>query len=467
MTAQTFSLRCTFALNVSILFAGCTVGPNYQEPELNTPGYWTGASHGGQLDKNALNQWWKIFDDRKLTDLVNRAVDSNLSLKIASSRLWEARAQRITAGSARFPTLNATSDALRTDFSENSRTPYSTGTVYSGGFDSAWELDLFGGIRRQVESADANFEASIAEYGDVRVTLLSEVALNYVELRAYQERLTVAERNRDAQAKMLELVEANVDAGEVSPLDREQARSNLESTRSQIPTLETALARARHRLAILLGKSPTSLDKELSERRPIPVAPGNIAIGIPAEVLRRLPNVQKAERELAAQTARVGVAVADLYPKLSLIGTVGLESLSTGDFLKSSSRVFNVGPTVQWKIFSAGRVRQNIVIQSAKQEQALIAYEGAILTALRDVEDALVAYGNEMVRRDSLLTAEDATKRTVEIAKDQYRAGETSFFTVLDAERSLLSKQDQLTQSNAQVSSNVIMLYKALGGGWH
>jgi outer membrane protein TolC len=184
-------------------------------------------------------------------------------------------------------------------------------------------------------------------------------------------------------------------------------------------------------------------------------------------VLRRRPDVKRAERELAAQSARVGIATAELYPKLKLIGTVGLESLAANDFLTSSSRVFNVGPSVQWNIFSAGRVRQNIAIQSQKQEQALVAYEAAILTALREVEDALVSYGKEMVRRDSLIKAEAATTRLLGIARDQYRAGETSFLTVLDAERSLLRAQDRLTQSNAQVTTNVIMLYKALGGGWN
>jgi NodT family efflux transporter outer membrane factor (OMF) lipoprotein len=454
-------------LSVTFIVSGCIVGPNYSKPDTKIPAYWTGKSSRGSLDSRALNSWWKALDDRKLTSLINRAVDGNLSLRAASSRLLEARARRGVAGSARFPTINASGNMTRSEFSGNARTPFPTDTVYSGGFDAGWELDLFGGIQRQVEAADANIGARIADYGDVRVTLLAEVALNYVEVRAYQGRLDVAEANRDAQVKTLELVQANVTAGEVSRLDLEQARANLESTRSQIPTLQIGVSRARHRLAVLLGEPPTSLDRELAKSRPIPVAPSNIAVGIPAEVLRRRPDVKRAERELAAQSARVGIATAELYPKLKLIGTVGLESLAANDFLTSSSRVFNVGPSVQWNIFSTGRVRQNIAIQSQKQEQALVAYEAAILTALREVEDALVSYGKEMVRRDSLIKAEAATTRLVGIARDQYRAGETSFLTVLDAERSLLRAQDRLTQSNAQVTTNVIMLYKALGGGWN
>ncbi|MFT5904455.1 MAG: multidrug efflux system outer membrane protein [Cryomorphaceae bacterium] len=464
---KTVPKAAALILAVTFIVSGCIVGPNHSKPDTKIPAYWTGKSSRGSLDSRALNSWWMALDDRKLTSLINRAVDGNLSLRAASSRLLEARARRGVAGSARFPTINATGNMTRSEFSRNARTPFPKGTVYSGGFDAGWELDLFGGIQRQVEAADANIGARIADYGDVRVTLLAEVALNYVEVRAYQGRLDVAEANRDAQVKTLELVQANVRAGEVSRLDLEQARANLESTRSQIPTLQIGASRARHRLAVLLGEPPASLDRELSKSRPIPVAPSNIAVGIPAEVLRRRPDVKRAERELAAQCARVGIATAELYPKLKLIGTVGLESLAANDFLTSSSRVFNVGPSVQWNIFSAGRVRQNIAIQSQKQEQALVAYEAAILAALREVEDALVSYGKEMFRRDSLIKAESATTRLVGIGRDQYRAGETSFLTVLDAERSLLRAQDLLTQSNAQVTTNVIMLYKALGGGWN
>ena len=457
-------------LVISALLGGCIVGKDYKNPEIQTPNSWsefgTSGLKKGQLDKKALNSWWKAFGDRKLNDLVNRAVAGNLSLKAAASRLMEARSQRVVAGSAQFPTINASSDLTRTGFSKTSRTPFSTGTVYSGGFDASWELDLFGGIRRQVEAANANVEAQMQSYGDVRVTLLAEVALNYTEIRAYQERLTVAEANRDAQSKTLDLVAANVEGGEVSPLDLTQARSNLETTRSQIPVIQIALSRAQNRLAVLLGQAPGSLTNELRKRRKIPIASANIAVGIPAEVLRRRPDVRRAERELAAQTAKVGVAEAELYPKLTLIGTVGLESLNSGDFLKSASRVFNVGPSATWHIFSAGRVRQNIAIQNARQEQALIAYESAVLNALKDVEDALVSYGQEMVRRDSLNKAETSTKESVRIALDLYQAGETDFLTVLDTQRSLFQIQDQLTQSNAQITTNIIMLYKALGGGW-
>jgi multidrug efflux system outer membrane protein len=478
MSARIFLFRGASALMLSILIAGCMVGPDYREPDLNAPDSWNGigasGTNAGPLDETALSGWWETFGDSELTSLTNRAIAGNLTLRAAASRLLEARAQRGVAESELFPTINATADATLLGFSKNANTSYSTGNIYSGGFDAGWELDLFGGIRRSVEATDANVAAKMEKYGDVRVTLLAEVALNYTEVRAYQARLTVAEANLEAQATTLELVEANVRGGEASRLDLYQARSNLDNTRSQIPVLQTGISLAQHRLAVLLGEAPGSMENELHERRPIPIASGNIAVGIPADVLRRRPDVRRAERELAAQTAKVGVAVADLYPKLTLTGTIGLESLNFGDllgssssgFLNGTSSVFYGGPAIQWNIFSAGRVRQNIAIENARQEQALIAYEATILNALRDVEDALISYGKEMLRRDSLLESEISTKQSVEVAQGLYKAGETSFLTVLDTQRSLFQIQDQLTLSNAQVTTNIIMLYKALGGGW-
>jgi NodT family efflux transporter outer membrane factor (OMF) lipoprotein len=450
----------------SMMLSGCVVGPNYEQPDVILPQQWSGGSDSTKLDAKALRAWWKTFGDRKLNSLISNALELNPDLRAAAARLWEARSRRVIAGSARFPTLDAKGSVIRNEFSQTGRMPFETSTVYAGGFDAAWELDLFGGLRRQVEAADAKLDASIADFYHIQVTLLGELALNYVEVRTFQARLDVAEANRDAQAKTLELVESNVRAGEVSQLDREQARGNLEATKAQIPQLEAALAKARHRLAVLLGWLPTDLDVILRKRQAVPVAPNDIAIGIPADALRRRPDVLRAERQLAAETARVGVAVADLYPKLTLIGTVGLESLKSGDFLTSASRVFDVGPSVRWNLFSAGRVRQGIEIQCARQEQALIAYQKAILRGLQDVENALAAYGSEMIRRDALIRSEQAARRSVEIAQDQYEAGETSFLTVLDAQRSRLRAQDQLALSHSHVTSNIIMLYKALGGGW-
>ncbi len=453
-----------------VLLQGCaTVGPDYVPPTASAPTQWSTEMPGGLAGKPAdvktLGQWWTTLNDPTLMRLVDRALEGSLDLRQASARVREARARRGISAAERFPTLDASSAIAKTKSGKITGTGQEN-ELYTAGFDASWEIDIFGGVRRSVEAAKADLQASVENLRDVLVTLLAEVALNYVEVRSLQTRLSVAEANRDAQAKTLQLVQLNVAAGEVSRLDLEQARSNLETTQSQIPTLETQLAQAKNRLAVLLGQTPGALNAELGERQRVPVPPPEVALGVPADVLRRRPDVRRAERELAAQTARVGIATADLYPKFTLLGSIGIEALSFPSLFSGASALYTLGPHMRWHLFDAGRIRQNIEVQNARQEQALIAYEAAVLNALKDVEDALIAYGKEMIRRQSLLEAEQATRRTVEIAHNRYLAGESDFLTVLDAQRSLLTIQDQLAVSNAQVTTNVVSLYKALGGGW-
>ena len=446
-----------------VLLLGCTAGRDYQEPETHVPESW-GNGTRVKLNESELRTWWRNLNDRNLTELVNQAVRKSPQLRLAAASLKEARALRGVTESGRFPTLRGSGSVDRGRRGLMGRP--ATNTLYSGAFDAAWEVDLFGKVRRQVESAEAQVQATEEDYYDVLVTLTAEVALNYVEVRAFQKRLKVATENRAAQQRTVDLVRGSFEEGEVSRLDLEQAQANLETTESQIPLLESGLSQARHRLAVIVGYAPRSLDAALGKAGEIPVGPRSIAVGVPAEVMRRRADIRRAERLLAAQWARVGVAKAELYPSLQLLGTVGLESIGTGTFLKSSSGVFGVGPSVRWNVFNGGKVREMIKAETARQEQALISYEAEILNALRDVEDAIVAYGKEMVRRDSLMRAEQTTRTTVELAQSQYREGESSFITVLDAQRSLFKVQDQLVQSEAQVATNIIRLYKALGGGW-
>ncbi len=469
-------LGLLLGVTTSVLLVGCTtVGKDYVAPEPQAPVQWntpTGASLStGTLDPAMLSHWWTTLQDPVLTGLIERAAAGNLNLRDAQARIRQARAQRGISESARFPTLGTSASATRARVSENSYyagTGYAgeTLTIYEAGFDAAWEADLFGRVQRQVEAAQAGLEASAENYRDVLVTMLAEVGLNYLEVRTLQARLTVAEANRDAQVKTVSLVRASVDAGEVPRLDLEQAQTQLDVTRSTIPNLEISLAQARNRLAVLLGQPPGTVDAELAERRSIPLAPPQVAIGVPADVLRRRPDVRRAERLLAAASAKTGVAEADLYPRLTLAGSVGLESIGAGDFLTASSRVFGIVPSLQWNLFDAGRIRNNIGSVGAQQEQALIAYEAAVLGALQEVENSITAYGQEMLRRQLLVDGEQSARRALVIAEDQYRAGETDFLKVLDAQRSLLNLQDQLAASNGKVSTNVIRLFKALGGGW-
>jgi multidrug efflux system outer membrane protein len=308
-------------------------------------------------------------------------------------------------------------------------------------------------------------QATQEELRNVLVSLLAEVALNYIDVRTYQVEIAVAEANLEAQSETYQLTQWRYEAGLSDGLAVEQARYSLENTRSLIPTLRIGLEDAMNRIAVLLGEQPGKVHPELEKREPIPVTPLNVAVGVPADLLRRRPDVRQAERQLAAQTARIGVATADLYPKFTLSGSIGLEALSLSN-LSSGTLTFSGGPRVTWAIFKGGAIRQNIEVQSALQEQALIQYEATLLGALEEVENALVAYAEVQQRRQSLTEATDAAQKALELARYKYEAGLTDFNNVLDAQRSLLSFQEQLAQNEGNVTSNLVRLYKALGGGW-
>ncbi|MGV8058106.1 MAG: efflux transporter outer membrane subunit [Smithellaceae bacterium] len=469
--------RITYIQSTSLLIlllitiiSGCvSVGPDYVRPNTTVYQDWNtplkSDSNNKGKDTQTLVAWWSTFGDQKLSSLIERATKGNLDLKKARARIREARASRGVAKAGFFPTLDATGSASRSKGSEDSGGG-TTSDLYAVGFDAAWELDIFGGIRRSVEAAQANLEASEEDQRDVLVSLAAEVAINYIDVRTYQTRLAVAKSNLKTQEETYQLTVWRNQAGLSDELAVQQARLNLESTRSKIPTLRTGLEEAMNRIAVLLGEQPGKVHGELINQEPIPVAPENVVVGVPADIMRRRPDVRKAERNLASQTAKVGVATADLYPKFKISGTIGLEALSGSNLFLSGSRTYGFGPSITIPIFAGGSIRQNIEIQSAVQEQYLIAYENAVLNALEEVENALASFVEEQSRRQSLIDATTAAKQTAELAKIKYQAGLTDFSNVLDAERSLLSIEDELAQSKGTVISNLIRLYKALGGGW-
>ncbi|MFO8165063.1 MAG: efflux transporter outer membrane subunit [Desulfatiglandales bacterium] len=454
----------------ALFVAGCaTVGPDYMPPETTVSKDWHTPLNPGltakETDPQELATWWNTLNDPELSSLIERAVKGNLDIKEASARIREARARRGLARADLFPTLGATGSATW------SRTRGDTGTVetrdfYAAGFDAGWELDLFGGTRRSVEAAEADLQAVHENLHDVLVSLTAEVALNYVEIRTYQKRLAVTKGNLDIQQETYSLIQSRYQAGLDDELALQQARSTLESTRSQIPTLRTSLEEAMNRIAVLLGEQPGAFHDHLKNDMPVPAVPLKAAVGVPADTLRRRPDVRKAERELAAQTARIGVATADLYPKFRLNGSIGIEALSLGNLIEAGSRTLSFGPRITWPIFNAGSIQANIEIQSVLQEQTMIQYESTVLNALEEVENALVAYGEEHIRRMSLEEAADAAKQALELAQYKYQTGMIDFITVLDAQRSLLTYEDKLVQSTGSITSNLVRLYKALGGGW-
>jgi outer membrane protein, multidrug efflux system len=449
---------------------GCAmVGPDYTRPTTTLPTEWSTPLRGGVMtgieDRRTLATWWKTLDDATLSSLMDRAVQGNLDLKKARSRVREARALQGVTRAGLFPTVDA-SGSLSSIGGGKDANLGNTTDLYRTGLDASWELDVFGGVRRSVEAAGADVGASEEDLRDVLVSLLSEVALNYVEARTFQARLAVAEANLTTQDETYQLTRWRNEAGLSDELAVQQARYNLENTRSQLPTFKAGLEEAMNRLAVLLGKQPGALRKEMETARPIPVTPPEVAIGIPADILRQRPDVRRAERQLAAETARIGVARVNLYPKFTLNGSIGLESLSPSRLFSSVSKVFSYVPRITWPVFDAGAIRSKIEVQSAIQEQSLIRYEAAVLTALEDVENALVAYAEEQQREASLAETSRAAQLAAQLAEHKYGAGLTDFTSVLDAQRALRAFQDQLAQSDGAVTSNLVRLYKALGGGW-
>ncbi|HBG74800.1 MAG TPA: hypothetical protein DDW79_04990 [Anaerolineae bacterium] len=454
-----------------LLIVGCAVGPNYRPPKVSVPESW------GESQKNAafnhadpIVQWWKTFNDPVLDSLITHAVESNLDLRVAEARIREARFQSGVVSSELWPSVETSASYSRSRRSQGiSIIPPKARlkrNLYQAGFDASWEIDLFGGKRRAIEAARADIDAAVENRRDVLVTLLAEVARNYIEVRGLQRRLEIVRNNVRVQQETIDITRARFEAGLSSELDAVQAEALLATTQSQIPTLESSTKQTIHRIGILLGQKPDALQAELTKGAPIPSAPAMVPVGLPSGLLRRRPDVRRAEWELAAATARIGVATADFFPKFSLTGDLGLQTEDLNVFSLTNSRYWSFGPTIRWPIFQAGRIRANVKVQNARQEQLLVNYEKAVLTALEDVENALVTFAGEQVRHKNLTAAVNANRRAVELAGELFTRGLANFLSVLDAERSLYESEDNLAQSEHTVSLNLVSLYKALGGGW-
>jgi outer membrane protein, multidrug efflux system len=463
-------IKIVSLLTTVFLITGCvSVGPDYVRPGIKTSAVWhtplKGGLVSGETDDKTLSMWWTTLNDPVLNGLVSRALANNLDLKKARVSIREARAKRGVATADLFPSIDTTGSATRSRTSGNTGSVNTT-TLYKAGFDATWELDIFGGTRRSIEAAEADLETTQEDMRDVLVSLLGEVALNYIDVRTYQARLSAAEANLNAQRETLQITIWRNQAGLVDEFDIEQARYSLESTRSGIPAIRIGLEEAMNRIAVLLGEQPGTIHKELEKPGPIPDIPTNVMVGIPADTIRCRPDIRKAERELAAQTARVGEATADLYPKFTLSGTLVFEALSSQKLFSTNNETRNGSAAVMWPIFHGGSIRRNIEIQSALQEKAAINYDATLLSAFEEAENILVAYAEEQNKRDALRGAEGAARNALELARYKYESGMIDFASVLEAQRSLLSFQTQVAESSGAVVSNLVKLYKTLGGGW-
>jgi outer membrane protein, multidrug efflux system len=455
----------------SLAGSGCTVGPDYRPPESASPAAWIGPTPPMSITgprQTDLAQWWISFGDPTLTSLVDRAVASNLSVQQAEARIRQARAARGGVAAGFWPTADAiaTGTRRRSVGSSSRGTLGTTQNLFVAGLDAAWELDLFGGTRRSVEAADADMQATVEDYRDLLVSLAAEVALNYIDLRGLQQQVLITQENLKAQEHSAELTRMRFRAGLVGALDVANAEAQAAITAAQIPVLETAAQQTIYNLSVLLALEPSALLTKLSSAASIPASLPEVPMLLPSELLRRRPDVRRAEAQIHAATARIGVATADLFPKLNLAGSSGFQGNKTNDWLKWKNRIWSFGPSLDWKIFDAGRIRSNIEEQQALQDQAVLSYKGTVLGAFQDVENALIAYDKEQQRRKALADAVTANRKAVDLALRLYTQGQTDFINVLDAERSLYTSEDSLVQSTRTLSVDLVALYKALGGGW-
>jgi NodT family efflux transporter outer membrane factor (OMF) lipoprotein len=463
-------------LALTLLAGGCTVGKDYTPPKLDTPaafaqldGASTLATTSDLPDEIKLAQWWEQLNDPTLTGLVQRGLGSNLDLRVAAERVREARALRGIAESGKFPTVNTSGTAQRQRGSENIGGPGTSdeSNFFDAGLDASWEIDVFGGIRRSVEASRADLQSVMEQERSVRVTLAAEIARNYVELRALQERQRVIDRSVQAQRDTVKLTQERLDAGIAPKLDVAQAQAQLATRLSQLPLVLAGQRAAVHRLSVLVGAAPGALMSELLETQSsIPRAQMSLAAGLPSDLLRRRPDVRAAERRIAAAVARVGVAEADLFPKFSLTGSFGLQSDNTGDFPDLDSRRWAIGPSVRWNLFDGERLRRAKDAAASREQQSLLEYQQVVLLAIEEAENAMVNLKFAQQRNAALRDAVAANQESVDLADALYRGQLSTFLNVLEGRRQLFDAEDALVLSDAEVAQAVIALYKSLGGGW-
>jgi NodT family efflux transporter outer membrane factor (OMF) lipoprotein len=478
---------------------GCTVGPDFRRPDWVSPASWFSGPKEAVVRPPSIPvvepidaDWWTLFHDPVLTGLERRVAAENLDVRVASVRIAESRAQLGVARSALFPTLGANASYVRQQASQNGifavipsaagatgasgASGNSAGAVqgngvqpfdlWQGGFDASWEVDLWGGVRRSVESATASSEAAVEAKRSVLLSSLAEVARDYIQLRGVQTELQIARDNVRTARQSLELTQQRAEGGVTTDLDVANASAQMRTTLAQIPPLQQQEAQMINALSLLLGQPPNALRADLGTRAPVPPVPPRVPVGLPSELARRRPDVRQAEAQLHAATADIGVAQANFYPSLNLTGSVGLQSLQLKNAFNLNSKQYAIGPGLTIPIFEGGQLRSTLELRKADQQEAAVNFQKTVLQAWHDVDNALTAYEAEQTRRDQLSHAVTDNQHALVLAQSRYQQGVSDFLTVLDAERSLLSAQLQFADSTTTVSSNLVALYKALGGGW-
>ncbi len=491
-------LKCLML--VSLALGACTVGPDFVRPRPQVPDHWSQTALGaapphteGSAAAVLSNvregpegpvDWWHRFEDPTLDSLISRAVDANLDLRAAVLRIEEARAQRAVAASAWLPTLALDASYTRQRFSETTPTGSLFSTVgnvhFPGGASisipnpynqyqlsgsASWEIDLFGRVRRSVEAADANIQVSIEDHRAVGVAMLADVAQSYMQLRGAQARLRVAQENLGVIEELLDLTRQRLAAGLTTHIDVSNARAQAEVTRAQIPAFELEITQDVNQLSRLLGREPEALRAELERAAPVPGVPSEVDIGVPAELARRRPDIREAEAKLHAATAQVGVAVADLFPRLTLSASGGMQSESAHQLFDWASRFGSLGPSIDLPVFDMGRWR-TMHLQDVRLQEAALDYRRTVLNALQETENAIAAYAADQERRSSLAGAVVQNRDALALSRDRYQSGVATFLDVLDVERNLQQNELGLAQSDSAVSADLVLIYRTLGGGW-
>jgi len=449
-------------------------GPNVRGQTEESTKTWAATSIRGVSTERPAAEWWNSFHDEELTRLIHRAVANNLDLRLAAVRVDEARAARGVAKSAFYPSVGVTTSAERLrervaafNLGVNAPTFHPVElNNFQVGFDSAWEIDVFGRIRNEVKAASANVRSVEEDRRDVLVVLLGEVARSYADLRGFQLRLDIAEKNIRTQEDTVHLTQTRAAAGLATQLDVSRAVAELETTNAVVPSLRSAIAASIHRISVLLGQEPAALENELETSTPVPVVPPEVPVGLPSDLLKRRPDVRRADDEIAGAAAKLKAAMADYFPRFTLLGSAGRQATQLHDLSLSLGNFFAVGPAISLPIFTGGRIRSNVAVQNARWRQTQILYQSTVLNSLEETENALVNYSQEQERRDRLQAAVSQNQKALELSQELYTSGLGDFLAVLDAERQLYGNEDLLAQSQTAVTTNLIALYKALGGGW-
>jgi NodT family efflux transporter outer membrane factor (OMF) lipoprotein len=473
------SILCLFILAFPV--TGCMIGPDFVKPDAPIEDVWT-QEQDPRIKTEAADfrEWWTVFNDPVLNNLIEMAYGQNLDLQIAGLRILEARAQLGVAIGSQFPqTQELNSSAKMTQLGQNNPNQEAADKFYYDyqvGFDAAWELDFWGRFRRGVESANASLYSSYTSYDDILVSLIAEVARTYTQVRIFEQRIVYARKNVKIQEKALEIATARYEEGEDSELDAAQAKALLKSTQANIPQFQAGERQAKNALAILLGLPPVEIQGILGPPKDIPSAPLEVSVGIPADLLRRRPDIRRAEFDAAAQSARIGIAKADLLPRVSLTGTFGFRTSVQGgarsnnatfaDLFSANSITYGLGPEVQWPILNYGRIINDVRTEDARFQQLVVDYKNIVLQALQEVEDGMVGFLRAQEQRELLAESVKSYQRSVELALLRYTEGLSNYQRVIDPQRSLTEQQDLLAQAKGAVATNLIATYKALGGGW-